>query len=129
MSGDLRSFRPSWAGGMARAWSVPLFSLLVPIFFVTVPLPFSDMSKVIRLNVRFDADTEAAIAAESERTRASMADVARSCVCEVLLGQKSEKIGITTESLIREGLLNAEVLAGVREIHGENASSTDSVAW
>ena len=34
----------------------------------------------------------------------------------------------TAERLLREGLINAEVLEGVREAHGEDASSMDSVA-
>ncbi len=83
----------------------------------------------MRLNVRFDPDVEAAIVAESERSRRSMADVVRACVSEVLLVKHSEKIGTTTERLIREGLTNAEVLAGVRAEHGPDASSPDSVAW
>lgn len=83
----------------------------------------------MRLNVRFETDIETAIAAEAERTGSSMAEVVRACVCEVLLVRRGEKIGTMTERLIREGLTNAEVLERVREVHGQEASSKDSVAW
>lgn len=83
----------------------------------------------MRLNLRLEPDAWNAVSAEADRLGVTMADVVRSCVYDVLLGRQKEKIGTTTERLIREGLTNAEVLAGVRAEHGPDASSPDSVAW
>ncbi len=83
----------------------------------------------MRLTVRLEKDAHDAITAEAERRGVTNADVVRACIYEVLVGQQKEKIGVLTQRLIRDGLTNAEVLSGVREVHGEDASSKDSVAW
>lgn len=83
----------------------------------------------MRLNLRFEAEAERAIEAEAKRLRISQADVVRSCVYDVLLGKKKEKIRTTAERLLKQGLTNDEVLEGIRKQHGEQASSKDSVAW
>lgn len=83
----------------------------------------------MRLTVRLETEALEAIREEAERLGVTNTDVVRSCIYEVLLNKKKEKVGVTTERLIRQGLLNEEVLEGVRKMHGPDASSKDSVAW
>jgi hypothetical protein len=83
----------------------------------------------MKMYVNFQPDVESAIRAEAERLGIPMSDVVRSCVEEVLLSRDRTKIGVTTARLIRDGLSNDDVLAGVRREHGPHASSLASVAW
>ena len=83
-----------------------------------------------KIAVNLPDDLEALLRERAAAKGWNFSDEIRSLLYQALgTDQRQEKIAETTERAIREGMTNAQVLAEIRRVHGEDRGSENTVAF